>query len=99
MLESNAYIRRLLIDFSKAFDVISHSILLTKLKQFNLPSNIFNWIVSFLCNRWQVANVDGRLSCQQLLTKVLFQVSGIGPLLYSIMASDLKTMSTINELF
>ena len=99
MLESNAYIRCLLIDFSKAFDVISHSILLTKLKQFNLPSNIFNWIVSFLCNRWQVAKVDGRLSCQAAINKGVVQGSGIGPLLYSIMASDLKTMSTINELF
>ena len=64
---------------------------LTKLKQFNLPSNIFNWIVSFLCNRWQVAKVDGRLSCQAAINKGV--VSGFRYwtlCLYSIMASDLK---------
>ena len=62
MLESNSYVRCLLIDFSKAFDVISHSILLTKLTNFNLPCNVFNWIVSFLCNRCQKAKVNGQLS-------------------------------------
>src|SRR5580692_1126074 len=75
------------------------SILLTKLANFNLPCNIFNWIVSFLCNRCQKAKVNGQLSCQAAINKGVVQGSGIGPMLYSIMASDLKTMSTINELF
>jgi len=37
MLEQNAYVRCLLIDFSKAFDSVDHVILLSKLSQLNLP--------------------------------------------------------------
>ena len=42
MLETNAYVRCLLVDFSKAFDTISHPILIKKLKLLNLPPLILN---------------------------------------------------------
>ena len=35
MLETNAYVRCLLIDFSKAFDVVDHVILVEKLASLN----------------------------------------------------------------
>ena len=40
MLEQNAYVRCLMIDFSKAFDSVDHVVLLSKLAQLlvNLPS-------------------------------------------------------------
>ena len=40
MLEQNAYVRRVMIDFSKAFDSVDHVVLLSKLAQLlvNLPS-------------------------------------------------------------
>ena len=102
MLESNAYIRCLLVRFFWRPLMLSVTVFCwLNLNSLTCLSNIFNWIVSFLCNRWQVAKSwwVGFLD-KQLLTKVLFQGSGIGPLhFYSIMASDLKTMSTINELF
>jgi len=44
----NAYVRCLMIDFSKAFDVVNHVVLLSKLEALKLPSFVFNWIVSFL---------------------------------------------------
>ena len=40
MLENNSYIRCLLIDFSKAFDVVKHAVLLSKLSAFDLPPPI-----------------------------------------------------------
>jgi len=48
MLENCEYVRCLMIDFSRAFDVVNHVILLHKLSKLNLPDYIVNWIVSFL---------------------------------------------------
>jgi len=45
ILESNSYVRYLLIDFSKAFDVVSNEILLNKLKAVKLPPFVLNWII------------------------------------------------------
>ena len=51
MLENCEYVRCLVIDFSRAFDVVNHVILLNKLSKLNLPYYIVNWIVSFLTDR------------------------------------------------
>jgi len=40
MLETNAYLRCLCIDFSKAFDVVDHNLLYAKLSRLSLPTNI-----------------------------------------------------------
>ena len=50
---TGAKIRVLLCDFRKAFDLIDHSLLITKLKRLDIPSSIINWIVSFLTCRSQ----------------------------------------------
>ena len=42
------YVRVALLDFSKAFDLINHNILLVKLKQYDLPPHIRRWIATFL---------------------------------------------------
>jgi len=48
MLENNSYVRCLLIDFSKAFDIVRHTIILSKLSALDLPSSVLNWIIAFL---------------------------------------------------
>ena len=47
MLESCSYVRALLIDFTKAFDIVDHAVLMSKLDKLQLPGNIYNWIGSF----------------------------------------------------
>jgi len=47
-LETNSYVRCLIIDLSKAFDTTDNSILLSKFSNFGLPVNILNWIIDFL---------------------------------------------------
>jgi hypothetical protein len=51
MLEHNAYVRCLLIDFCKAFDRVNHVILVKKLSNLQLPSSILNWLISFVSGR------------------------------------------------
>jgi Reverse transcriptase (RNA-dependent DNA polymerase) len=40
MLETNSYMRCLFVDFSKAFDMVNHAIVIRKLNSLNLPSCI-----------------------------------------------------------
>jgi len=53
LLEDYSYVRCLLIDFSKAFDVVDHGILVSKLFRLNIPPCIFHWISCFLTGRTQ----------------------------------------------
>ena len=63
MLETNSYVRCLLVNFSKAFDVIDHGILLKKICSMSLPANVIKWLLSFLSQRNQVTKLNSKLSC------------------------------------
>ena len=45
--DGNDYVRCILIDYSKAFDVINHVILLKELAGLRLHHSIYKWIASF----------------------------------------------------
>jgi len=99
LLEENNYVRCLLIDFSKAFDKVDHIILVQKLKTLDLPVYVINWICSFLTGRSQQCNVNGHLSKTKSIGLSIVQGSGIGPVLYAVMKSDLQAISRLNTLF
>lgn len=50
---NGATVRVFLFVYRKAFDLIDHSILITKLKQINVPNSIINWVIDFLSDRSQ----------------------------------------------
>jgi hypothetical protein len=41
------------LDFKKAFDLIDHHLLVEKLRLFDIPKWVLNWIVDFLSGRKQ----------------------------------------------
>ena len=45
MPASNNFVVVVALDFSKAFDSVRHSTLLTKMAQLDLPDAVFNWLV------------------------------------------------------
>ena len=47
-----------MLDFSKAFDLINHHILLEKLTNSGLPRHIVRWIGAFLLDRRQKVVLD-----------------------------------------
>ena len=98
LLEHNTYVRCLLIDFSKAFDSINHLILLQKLKDLNIPPNIFNWIANFLSGRTQSVKLDGKQSTWLPITQSIVQGSGLGPVLFIIFIAALCTLCDDNQL-
>ena len=50
------------LDFSKAFDKISHHLLLLKLRYYGINGPLIKWITSFLTNRTQQVIYDGSIS-------------------------------------
>jgi len=99
LLESNDYVRCLCIDFSKAFDIVDHAVaylLRSLLHGLRLPEQIYMWILSFLSDRSQQVKWCDQLSTSRPINVGIIQGSGIGPMLYVILAADLKACSPEN---
>ena len=58
----NTYVRVVMLDFSKAFDLINHHILLEKLTNSGLPRHIVRWIGAFLLDRSQKVMIGSNCS-------------------------------------
>jgi len=98
LLETNSYIRCLLIDLSKAFDVVDHGILAAKLTGLSMPPAILSWIFSFLTGRTQQVKHGFHLSSPKPINRGIVQGFGLGPTLYIIMEGDLIALSNTNLL-
>ena len=79
----------ILLDFSKAFDLVSHTGLLIKLKSMGLDSKIIDWIKSFLVNRKQRVVLGSIMSTWKDVLSGVPQGSVLGPLLFIIYINDM----------
>jgi ribonucleases P/MRP protein subunit RPP40 len=79
-----------LLDFSKAFDNVRHSLLLKKLSlYFKFAGTAVALVGSYISDRYQCVSVGGILSELVAVTRGMVQGSVLGPLLFSIFINDI----------
>ena len=55
--EPGTTVRVLFLDYSKAFDLINHEILINEVVAMNLPAHIVRWMAAFLLDRQQTVKI------------------------------------------
>ena len=83
-LSKNQHSLILFIDFSKAFDTLSHEKILKYLNKVGIRGQCLKWFENYLDNRTYRVKVDNALSREVKVTHGVPQGSKLGPLLYHI---------------
>ena len=86
------------MDFSKAFDSISHSAIAQLLSSLSLPDYVYNWLINYLNGRNHYTLYKGIKSILRSINASVIQGSVFGPTGFIIGTSDLHPIHPQNRL-
>ena len=89
LLDDGVAIDAIIIDFSKAFDLVPHDRLLRKLAASGVDSRVVVWVREFLVGRTQRVRVGGRLSKEVKINSGVPQGSVLGSIIFLVYVSDI----------
>ena len=77
------------VDFRKAFDVVDHQLLMTKLRLYRVSDSALSWFRSYLTDRQQFVTIDGKRSDSLMIRQGVPQGSVLGPVLFLLFVNDI----------
>ena len=88
-MNNDEVVGAVLLDLSKAFDLVNHQILKQKLSAYKFSQLSQSWFDSYLSNRFQQVHISGKLSESKEIKAGVPQGSALGPLLFLLYINDL----------
>ena len=94
-LNDNKYVVSVFMDLSKAFDVINHKILETKLYHYGFRGKFLEFLLSFIKDRRYFVHINGQNSETITVNIGVPQGSTLGPLLFLLYINDMALCSIL----